>query len=99
MNFVRFSTLGCSACQRRGANASRRSTGSRRDKGIRRRGLEVLGSRIEAWKNMQIKENKWKMHEGKNAKMRRDCICDFEGSMEELAAGPAAGEVYKLRTP
>ena len=51
-----FSTLGCSACQRRGANASRRKTGSRRDKGIRRRGLEVLGSRIEGWKNMQMRE-------------------------------------------
>ena len=74
VNFVRFSTLGCSACQRRGANASRRSTGSRRDKGIRRRGLEVLGSRIEAWKNMQMRENKWKIYEVKNAKMRRNAF-------------------------
>ena len=31
--------------------------------------------------------------------MRKECICDFEGSMEELAAGPAAGEVHRLRTP
>ena len=30
--------------------------------------LEVPGSRVEAWKNMQMKENKWKMHEGKKCK-------------------------------
>ena len=73
--------------------------GGEEKQGDKEKVLEMPGSRIEAWKNMQMKENKWKMREGKNAKMRRDCICDFEGSMEELAAGPAAGEVHKLRTP
>ena len=67
-----FSTLGCSACQRRGANASRRKTGSKRDKGIRRRGLEVLGSRIEAWKNMQMRENKCKIYEVKKCKDEKE---------------------------
>ena len=36
--------------------------------------LEVPGSRIEAWKNMQMRENKWKIYEVKNAKMRRNAF-------------------------